>query len=80
VPAAFDGLGWLPNKIGLLCSHYHWSKEYVEDELDGAEGWMWYNVAIERENQRHGGNQIKISGKGYVKQEADRIREQNGRR
>jgi len=50
------------------------------DELDGAEGWIWYNAAFERENQRHGGNEIKIAGKGYIKQEADRIRsKQNGR-
>lgn len=45
------------------------------DQLDGAEGWVWYNAAIERENQRHGGSEIRIVGRGYVQQEKARLKQ-----
>ena len=46
----------------------------MEDELDGSEGWVWYNAAVERENRRYGAGEIKISGDGYIKQEMNRIK------
>jgi len=89
VPAIADGLSWIVNKVGLLASHYGWSLEYVLDELDGAQGWVWYNFAIEHENKLHGGSEIKyadreievngvvtkVPGKGYIQQECDLIKE-----
>ena len=49
-------------------STYHWSEDYVLDELDGAKGWVWFNWAIMSRASMFGTGMV-IKGDGYVAQE-----------
>ena len=80
MPAVLDGLGWLVGKTGLLMRTYGWTRDYILDELDGAEGWVWFNWAQENEASVWGTG-VKVVGSGYIGQEKQRLlKEQNGKR
>lgn len=53
---------------------YGWSADYVADELDGAQGWVYANWARENEASVWGSG-IERVGDGYVRQETKRILE-----
>jgi len=56
----------------MLMKTYGWSRDYVLDELDGAEGWVWLNWAQANEASVWGGG-VKIKGDGYIAQERKRM-------
>ena len=53
---------------------YGWSEKRVAEKLDGAQGWVWFNWALENEASVWGSG-IERKGDGYVKQETKRILE-----
>lgn len=60
-------------------SFYGWTADYVLDGITGAEGWVYYNWALENEAQIFGIKRERSSD-GYVKQEWKRLMKQNGKR
>lgn len=52
---------------------FGWSKDYCLDELDGAEGNVWYYWATMNEASVWGTG-ISIEGLGYVGQERERLK------
>lgn len=50
---------------------FTWTEEYVAEELDGAQGWVWYNWVREHDVGIWGASEER-KGKGYIQQEAER--------
>ena len=63
-----DGLGWLITKRARLMRAYGWSPDYVRKGITGAQGWVWYNWALENEASVWG-VWLERTTPGYVKQE-----------
>jgi hypothetical protein len=61
-------------KRARLMKAYGWSEKRVAEKLDGAQGWVWFNWALENEASVWGSG-IERKGDGYVKQETKRILE-----
>ena len=51
---------------------YGWSEKRVAEKLDGAQGWVWYNFALE-DTISAWGPVYKRVGDGYVRQETRRL-------
>lgn len=62
------------DKTGLLMKTFGWSRDYCLDELDGAEGWVWFNFSRMSE-ARIWGTGLEFAGDkgGYVQQEKKRL-------
>ena len=56
----------------LMKTYPHMTRDYIWDELDGAEGWVWVNWARENEASVWGTG-IRVKGGGYVAQERRRL-------
>lgn len=54
--------------------YYGWTEEHVDCEVTSAQGWAWYNIAIESEATLAGPVAVR-SGDGYVAQERKAIME-----
>lgn len=51
---------------------YQWKPDFVRYEITGAEGWVYYNWALENESSVWGSGLEKKSP-GYLKQEINRL-------
>lgn len=51
---------------------YGWSETYVSEELTGAQGWVFFNWAVENESSVWGSS-IERKGDGYIAQERNRL-------
>lgn len=61
-------------KVATLMKTFGWSKQYCLDELDGAEGNVWFNWAVSNEASVWGTG-LKIDGLGYIGKERERIKQ-----
>ena len=54
---------------------YGWTQDYVRKGLTGAQGWAFYNWALESESRNAGvwGAVLDRKSPGYVKQEMQRM-------
>ncbi len=50
---------------------YGWSLRHVRLEMTGAQGWVWYNWALENEATAMG-PAYKRTTDGYIRQERDK--------
>ena len=48
--------------------NYGWTRDYVMDEITGAQGWVAYNWAAENAARMAGSSWVRTTD-GYVKQE-----------
>lgn len=68
-----DGLGWLVEKRArLLMAYPSFTLRFIRLELTGAQGWVWYNAAVEHE-QMSFGPANKRTTDGYIRQETQRL-------
>lgn len=58
---------------------YGWTLDYVKFGMTGAQGWVWYNWAVESLIYAFG-PVYKRTTEGYVKQEMKRIRAQRNKK
>lgn len=56
---------------------FGWTPEYVRWELNGAEGWVYYNWARQNKASVWGTNE-RMTGDGYLKQEIAAILKKHG--
>ena len=52
--------------------HWGWSEDYVRKKLVGAQGWVYYNWALENQNNLLGGGPVRKTP-GYLAQERIKI-------
>lgn len=54
-------------------SEFGWSYKHVRLELSGAQGWAWYNWAIEQKEVPLCQRAYERVGDGYIRQETKKI-------
>lgn len=54
---------------------YKWTPDFIDWELDGAQGWAYANWAVENENSVWGSG-VERKSPGYVKQEFNKLMQQ----
>lgn len=54
-----------------LMRSYGWKPDFVRKGITGAQGWVYYNWALENEANVWGAG-VRVKGAGYVKQETER--------
>jgi hypothetical protein len=55
---------------------YGWTADYIRFDLIGAQGWVYYNWALENEASVWGSS-IRPASAGYVKQEWNKLMERH---
>lgn len=71
-------MGWLPEKVLTVMAAYpQMTEEKVMDDLTGAQSWVYYVWAVERE-ARMRGVIARRRTPGYVKQQVQQILKSNG--
>ena len=69
-----DGVGWMLEKGCRLMRCYGWTWDYVQFEITSAQGWCFYNWALESEMTAFGAI-AEVKGDNFIAQERKAILE-----